>query len=318
MTGQALIRIGTRGSPLALVQAAWVRERLAAAWPELAADGAVEIVPIKTTGDRITDRSLADAGGKGLFTKEIEEALRDRRVDVAVHSLKDVETRLPDGLEIDCVPAREDPRDVLVAEGEGAPRSLAAIPRGATVGTSSLRRRAQVLALRPDLRVVEWRGNVDTRIQRLARGEAAATLLALAGLKRLGRDVARWGVLEAAEMLPAVAQGALGIERRADDERVARHLAPLGDRASLLAVTAERAFLAALDGSCRTPIAALARLDGGDRLAFDGLVASPDGTRVERIARGGAAADAAAIGRDAGAEIRRRVGERFFSTASPA
>ncbi len=166
MTEPALIRIGTRGSPLALVQTA--------AWPELAAPGAVAIVPIKTTGDRITDRSLADAGGKGLFTKEIEEALRDGRVDIAVHSLKDVETRLPDGMVIDCVPLREDPRDVLVAEGEGAARTIGAIPRGATIGTSSLRRRAQILGLRPDLRVVEWRGNVDTRIQRLARGESAA------------------------------------------------------------------------------------------------------------------------------------------------
>ncbi len=315
MTEPALIRIGTRGSPLALVQSAWVRDRLAAAWPDLAAPGAVAIVPIKTTGDRITDRPLADAGGKGLFTKEIEEALREARVDIAVHSLKDVETKLPDGMAIDCVPLREDPRDVLVAEGEGAVRRIADLPRGAVVGTSSLRRRAQILGLRPDLRVVEWRGNVDTRIQRLTRGEAAATLLALAGLKRLGRDVARWGILEPNEMLPAVAQGALGIERRAGDDRVARYLAPLTDRASLLAVTAERAFLAALDGSCRTPIAALATLDGGDRLHLDGLVAAPDGSRVARVARDGGAADAAALGRDAGAELKRRIGAALFTPA---
>jgi hydroxymethylbilane synthase len=308
---EALIRIGTRGSPLALAQSEWVRRRLAAAWPELAAPDAVAIVPMTTTGDRIKDRPLAEVGGKGLFAKEIEEALRDGRVDIAVHSLKDMETRLADGLVIDCVPAREDPRDVLVASGA---RAIAELPRGAVVGTSALRRRAQLLALRPDLRIIEWRGNVDTRIARLARGDAAATVLALAGLKRLGLDVSGWAVLAASEMLPAAAQGALGVERRADDARMARFLAPLHDRGSGLAVTAERALLAALDGSCRTPIAALATIDG-DRLALDALVASPDGSRVLRTSRAGPAADAAALGTDAGAELRRRAGSDFFAPA---
>jgi hydroxymethylbilane synthase len=321
---EALIRIGTRGSPLALVQSEWVRRGLAAAWPELAAPDAVAIVPIRTSGDRIQDKPLADAGGKGLFTKEIEEALRDGRVDIAVHSLKDMETRIPDGLVIDCVPQREDPRDVLVAAGGAArPRAIAELPQGAVVGTSALRRKAQLLALRPDLKIVDWRGNVDTRIKRLEHGAsegagasqgAVATLLALAGLKRLGHDVSGWAVLEPSEMLPAVAQGALGVERRADDARVARLLAPLHDRAAGLAVTAERALLATLDGSCRTPIAALATIDG-ERLALDALVATPDGSRVLRTAREGAAADAAALGRDAGAELKARAGRDFFATA---
>jgi hydroxymethylbilane synthase len=317
---EALIRIGTRGSPLALAQSEWVRRRLAAAWPELAAPDAVAIVPIRTSGDRIQDRPLAEAGGKGLFTKEIEEALRDGKVDIAVHSLKDMETRLADGLAIDCVPEREDPRDVLVAASSGAGPfgaglgAIADLPRGAVVGTSALRRKAQLLALRPDLRIVDWRGNVDTRIARLERGDAAATVLALAGLKRLGRDVSGWAVLGTEEMLPAVAQGALGLERRADDARIERFLAPLHHRASGLAVSAERALLAALDGSCRTPIAALATL-AGDRLALEALVASPDGSRVLRASRAGAAADAAALGRDAGAELKQRAGHGFFVSA---
>jgi hydroxymethylbilane synthase len=312
---KSLIRIGTRGSPLALVQSEWVRHRLAAAWPELAAPDAVAIVPIRTTGDRIQDRPLADAGGKGLFTKEIEEALRDGRVDIAVHSLKDMETRIPDGLAIDCVPEREDPRDVLVtAAGGPQPRAIVELPEGAVVGTSALRRKAQLLALRPDLRIVDWRGNVETRIARLERGDAAATLLALAGLKRLGRDVSGWAVLTPSEMLPAVAQGALGLERRADDARIARVLAPLHDRTAGQAVTAERALLAALDGSCRTPIAALATV-AGDELVLDALVATPDGSRVLRTSRAGAAADAAALGRDAGAELKARAGRDFFATA---
>jgi hydroxymethylbilane synthase len=311
---EALIRIGTRGSPLALAQSEWVRRRLASAWPELAAPDAVAIVPIRTTGDRIKDKPLAEAGGKGLFTKEIEEALRDGRVDIAVHSFKDMETRIADGLVIDCVPEREDPRDVLIAASALGARAIAELPQGAVVGTSALRRKAQLLARRPDLRIIDWRGNVDTRIARLARGDAAATLLALAGLKRLGLDISGWAVLAPSEMLPAVAQGALGVERRADDARIARFLAPLHDRASGLAVTAERALLAALDGSCRTPIAALATIEG-DRLALEALVASPDGKRVLRTSRAGAAVDAASLGRDAGAELKRRAGSDFFATA---
>jgi len=307
-----VLRIGTRGSPLALAQATMVRAQLASAHG-LPAE-AFELKTIRTSGDVIQDRPLAEVGGKGLFTKEIEEALRDGRVDVAVHSFKDMETRIADGLAIDCVPEREDPRDVLIAAGAGGPRSIATLPHGAVVGTSALRRRAQLLALRPDLRIIEWRGNVDTRLARLARGDAAATLLALAGLKRLGLDVSQWAVLAPSEMLPAVAQGALGLERRADDERAARFLAPLHHRASGLAVTAERALLAALDGSCRTPIAALATIDG-DHLALDALVASPDGKRVLRTARAGLAVDAARLGTDAGRELKQRAGSDFFVPA---
>jgi hydroxymethylbilane synthase len=309
------IRIGTRGSPLALVQAELTRTWLAQAWPELAAPDAIAIVPIRTSGDRIQDRPLAEAGGKGLFTKEIEEALLAGAIDIAVHSLKDVETRLPDGLTIDCVPMREDPRDVLITHGLGPVRRIADLPQGAVVGTSALRRRAQLLALRPDLRVVNYRGNVDTRIAKLGRGEAQATLLAKAGLNRLGRDDPDWTVLEPDEMLPAVAQGALGLQRRSDDERVARLLAALNHAPSFLAVTAERAALAALDGSCRTPIAAHARPAPDGRLLLDALIASMDGARVLRATRIGPAGNAEAIGRDAGAELKTRAGPGFLGQA---
>lgn len=309
------IRIGTRGSPLALVQAELTKSWLAAAWPELAAPDAIEIVPIRTSGDRIQDRPLAEAGGKGLFTKEIEEALLAGAVDIAVHSLKDVETKLPDGLTIDCVPAREDPRDVLIAHGLGAMRRIADLPSGAVVGTSALRRRAQLLALRPDLVVVNYRGNVDTRIDKLKRGEAQATLLAKAGLNRLGRFDPDWAVLEPDEILPAVAQGALGVQRRSNDERTARRLAALNHAPSFQAVSAERAALAALDGSCRTPIAAYARLAPDGRMLLDALVASIDGARVLRAARIGPAGSAAAIGHDAGAELKARAGPGFFGQA---
>lgn len=308
----ASLRIASRGSPLALIQAEQVKAMLARAWPELAAPGAIEIVVIRTTGDRVTDRSLSEIGGKGLFTKEIEEALFANTADLAVHSMKDVETRLPDGLVIDCLPPREDAREVLVAAA-GSP-GLADLPHGAVVGTSSLRRRALVRAARPDLRLIEFRGNVDTRLAKLARGEAAATLLALAGLKRLGRVLTTARILSVEEFLPAVAQGALGIERRGDDERVARLLAPLNDATTARAVAAERAVLAALDGSCRTPIAAHARIDGG-RLELDALVARPDGSQVLRTRREGAVADAARLGTDAGAELKARAGAGFFQAA---
>jgi hydroxymethylbilane synthase len=306
MIDTALIRIGTRGSPLALAQAEEVRRRLAAAWPALAE--ALAVVPIKTTGDRIQDRTLAEAGGKGLFTKEIEEALLARTIDVAVHSMKDMPTWLPDGLAIACLLPREDPRDVLIA---ASAVRIADLPKGAVVGTASLRRQAQILALRPDLKVVPLRGNVETRLRKIAAGEAEATLLALAGLKRLGLESRARAVLGVDEMLPAVAQGAIGIECRRDDTRVLDALAPLNDARTATEVAAERALLARLDGSCRTPIAALARLDG-DALRLDALIATPDGTRVLRAARAGAAADAARLGDDAGAELRRAGGPGFF------
>ncbi|MCC7274363.1 MAG: hydroxymethylbilane synthase [Alphaproteobacteria bacterium] len=298
-----ILRIATRGSPLALWQAHAVKDALAAADPDLTAPDAVEIVVVRTTGDRVQDRTLAAIGGKGLFTKEIEEALLAGRADLAVHSMKDVPTVLPDGLVIDAMLPRADPRDALVGGGAGG---VAALPPAAVVGTASLRRQAQLLHRRPDLRVVPFRGNVDTRIGRIAAGEAQATVLALAGLVRLGRTHAVAAVLEPEEMLPAVAQGAIGVERRADDRRAAALLAAIGHRPTLVAVAAERALLAVLDGSCRTPIAALAELDGAGGLAFRALVAAPDGSALVATARSGAAADAERIGADAAAELRAR------------
>jgi hydroxymethylbilane synthase len=307
----ALVRIGTRGSPLALIQAQEVRTRLIEAWPDLAAVGAVTIVPIKTSGDRIQDRTLADAGGKGLFTKEIEEALLSGTVDIAVHSMKDMPTWLPEGLTIPCLLPREDPRDALI----GGARALADLPSGAIVGTSSLRRQAQLLALRPDLRVVSLRGNVETRLRKIAAGEADATLLALAGLKRLGMADRAGAILSAEEMLPAVAQGAIGVECRSADTRAHELLAPLNDRATSIAVAAERALLARLDGSCRTPIAALAVLAKDNAIRLDALIATPDGRRVLRAQRSGSSADAFALGDDAGQELRRSGGPDFFAAA---
>ncbi len=296
------LRIGTRGSPLALVQARGVRAALAAAWPALAPDAAVEIVPIRTSGDRIQDRTLAEAGGKGLFVKEIEEALLSGAVDLAVHSMKDVPTWLPDGLAIAAIMAREDPRDALIAPP--GVRALAGLPAGAVVGTASLRRQAPVLAARPDLVVRPLRGNVDTRLRKIAEGEADATLLAIAGLNRLGLAAHAAAILAPAEMLPSPAQGAIGIEIRVDDARTRDLVAALDHGPSATQVAAERALLARLDGSCRTPIAALATLDGL-RLVLDALVATPDGARVWRARRAGALADAERIGRDAGDELAR-------------
>ena len=311
MAQHARVRIGTRGSPLALIQAEEVRRRLAAAWPELAAAAAMAIVPIKTSGDRIQDRTLADAGGKGLFTKEIEEALLAGTIDVAVHSMKDMPTWLPEGLTIDCLLPREDPRDVLI----GPAKRIADLAEGAIVGTASLRRQAQILALRPDLRVIALRGNVETRLRKIAAGEADATLLALAGLRRLGIEHRASAVLSPEEMLPAVAQGAIGVECRKDDAHMGELLAALDDAGTGTVVAAERALLARLDGSCRTPIAALAVLEGTSTMRLDALIATPDGRRVLRTQRVGAASDAAALGDDAGRELRRNGGPEFFAAA---
>ena len=301
------LRIGTRGSPMALHQAALVRDRLVAAHPDLAAPGTVEILTIRTTGDRVQDRRLAEIGGKGLFTKEIEEALFAGRIDLAVHSLKDVETWLPDGLELACVMARDDPRDAFVSAQ--AP-SLAALPPGARVGTASLRRQAQLLRRRPDLRVVPIRGNVGTRLGKLEAGEVEALVLALCGLERLGMAERATEILSPEVMLPAVGQGVLTIECRAADEGLRRLLAPLHDPASAACVKAERAMLAALDGSCRTPIAGLARLDG-DELVLEGLLLRPDGSAEIRGRRAGRLGDAEALGTELGAELRRRAGPGF-------
>ena len=311
MTARPLLRLGTRGSALALAQTAEVRRRLIDAHPELGGDGAIETVVIKTTGDRIQDRTLADVGGKGLFTKEIEEALLERRIDAAVHSMKDVPTWLPEGLAIAAILPREDPRDALfTAHGP----NLAALPAGAVVGTASLRRQAQVLLARPDLKVVPLRGNVGTRLRKLDDGQVDATLLAVAGLRRLNMGDRITAVLTPEEMLPSVAQGALGIEVREGDASTRDYIEALDDPDSERRVAAERACLATLDGSCRTPIAALAEWeDGGAALRLRALVCMPDGSRAHRAERRGPPAQAAHLGRDAGEELRGAAGPEFFA-----
>jgi hydroxymethylbilane synthase len=303
-----VLRIGTRGSPLARRQAALASAALAAARPELAGPGAIEIVAIRTTGDRVTDRLLADLGGKGLFCKEIEAALLANEIDIAVHSMKDLPTWLPQGLAIGAVLEREDPRDALIARSAG---SLDGLPPGATVGTASLRRRAQLLARRPDLRVAALRGNVQTRLARLEAGEVDATLLAQAGLKRLGLEHLASAVLTPEEFLPAVGQGAIGLECRAADEAVRALLAAVDHAPSSLCVHAERALLDALDGSCHTPIAGYAEVAAG-RLRLRALIARPDGSECLTTERAGPPDDGPEMGRDAGLELRARAGAGFF------
>jgi hydroxymethylbilane synthase len=300
-------RIGTRGSPMALRQTALVRDRLVAAHPDLAAAGAVEIVTIRTTGDRVQDRLLAEIGGKGLFAKEIEEALIAGQIDLAVHSLKDLETWLPEGLAIACVLPRDDPRDVLVAT---ARVSFASLPEGSRVGTASLRRQAQLLRRRPDLAIVPIRGNVNTRMRKLDAGEVDALVLALCGLGRLGEAGRATEILPRDVMLPAVGQGALAIECRAADDTVRRLVEPLHDPMSAACVGAERAMLAALDGSCRTPIAGLAELIGG-RLSIEGLLLKPDGSDEIRGRRDGDIGDAEVLGTELGRELRSRAAPGF-------
>jgi hydroxymethylbilane synthase len=301
------LRIGTRGSALALYQANLVRDRLIAAHAELAEPGMVELEIVRTTGDRVQNRLLAEIGGKGLFTKEIEEALTDRRIDLAVHSLKDMETRLPAGLEIACVLPRADPRDAFLSRTGVL---LAELPPGATIGTASLRRGAQVLRLRPDLAVAPMRGNVDSRLAKLAAGEVDGLLLALCGLERLGKAALVTEILPVDRMLPAVGQGALAVECRAEDVQIRDLLQPLHDPDSAACVNAERGLLAALDGSCRTPIAALARI-AGERLRLDGILLSPDGKAERRGSIEGAPADADALGAALGAQLRHGAGPEF-------
>ncbi|MDB5645413.1 hydroxymethylbilane synthase [Methylobacterium sp.] len=300
---QRPLRIGTRGSPMALAQTGMVRDQIVAANPGLQ----TEIVVVNTVADRILDRPLSEIGGKGLFTKELEQALYAESVDVAVHSMKDVETWLPDGLVIACILERDDPRDAFLSHKASGFGELAA---GARVGTSSLRRAAQVLMRRPDLRIVPLRGNANTRMRKLEEGTCDATLLALCGLERLGMaDMAR-SVLSVDEMLPAVAQGALGIECREADTDVRALLAPLVSARATAELAAERGLLAELDGSCRTPIAALARITG-DRLDLDGLLFLPDGSAHWAVRREGLVTDAARIGQEAGAELKRLAGDTY-------
>ena len=305
-TPDSPMRIGTRGSPLALAQAEETRDRLRAAHGLDAECFRIEI--IKTTGDRVQDRALSEIGGKGLFTKEIEEALLAGHIDIAVHSMKDMPTVLPEGLVIPCLLPREDVRDGFVSLRHA---SISALPEGAVVGSSSLRRRAQLLHRRPDLQLVEFRGNVQTRLRKLDEGVAEATFLAIAGLRRLGQQDLAANAIEPEEMLPAVAQGAIGIEIRESDKETAELLAAIHDPETEIRLSAERAFLAGLDGSCRTTIAGLAEVDG-DTVTFRGEIIRPDGSECLTTERRGTATDAAEMGRDAAAELRQRGGGGFF------
>jgi hydroxymethylbilane synthase len=302
----AKIRIGTRGSPLALAQARAVGRRLAGAHG--LGEDACELVVIKTTGDRITDRPLADAGGKGLFTKEIEEALLAGEIALGVHSMKDMPTFLPDGLAIGAALEREDPRDAFISVRFGAFDEL---PAGASVGTSSPRRQAQILHRRPDLTVVPLRGNVETRLRKIEEGVADATFLACAGLNRLGLAQHIRERMNTDVMLPAVAQGAIGIEILAADTDTARLIAPINDAATALCVAAERAFLAQLDGSCRTPIAGLAELSG-TTLNIRGEILAPDGKRRFAAQRTGEAQAALRLGEEIAAELLDYAGPEFL------
>ena len=301
-----IIRIGTRGSPLALAQAHETRSRLMAAH-DLPED-AFEIVVIKTTGDAILDRPLGEIGGKGLFTKEIEEQLLDGSIDLAVHSMKDMPVDQPDGLVLDCYLPREDVRDAFVSLEYG---SIAELPKGAKLGSSSLRRRAQILNRRPDLNVVEFRGNVQTRMKKLNDGVAHATFLAMAGLNRLGMTEVVKSAIDVDDLLPAVAQGAIGIERRSDDNRIHGMLGAINHGETTTRLEAERAFLRALDGSCQTPIAGLAVLDGTD-LTLRGEILRPDGSEAVSGSRAGGASDAAAMGADLAEELLSKSGGNFF------
>ncbi|CAN1542813.1 HemC Porphobilinogen deaminase [Paracoccaceae bacterium] len=300
------LKIGTRGSPLALWQAHEVRRCLMAAFalPE----EAFEVVVIKVTGDLVQDKALREIGGKGLFTREIEEALLDGGIDIAVHSMKDMPTLQPEGLVLDCYLPRADVRDAFVS-----PRysSIADLPLGATVGSSSLRRRAQLSLRRPDLKLVEFRGNVQTRMRKLDEGVADATFLALAGLTRLGMANVARAAIAPEEMLPAAAQGAIGIERRLDDARVAGLLAAIHDHETGLRLAAERAFLLRLDGSCQTPIAGLAVVEG-DTLWLRGELLRPDGSASVTGDKRGPVADGAAIGTALADALLGRAGPEFF------
>ena len=297
-----VLRIGTRGSKLALTQTRWVQSWLTQQWPGLA----VELTTIHTSGDRFVDQPLSAIGGKGLFVKEIEEALSAGTIDCAVHSMKDVPNELAEGLVIAAVPEREDVRDVLIARNAGGLREL---PKGARVGTSSLRRMALILAARPDIQVGSLRGNVDTRLRKLDTGDVDAIVLAAAGLRRFGIARPEAKSFDPEEFIPAIGQGALAIECRDDD--VAELLAPLDHTETHVAVTAERAFLKQVGGSCRTPLAAYATLNG-DAVTLRALIASPDGRQVVRGLRTGAVSAAAELGRALGSELLDQGGSEIL------
>ncbi len=305
------MKLGTRGSPLALTQSRHVASLLARAAGMEDSDFALE--SFVTSGDRLKDQRLQDAGGKGLFTKELDEALLDRRIDAAIHSMKDLPTKLPDGLVLAAVPEREDPRDAFISHKA---KTLKYLPKGAVVGTASLRRQAQALYVRPDLKVVVLRGSVETRLKKLEDGSIDATFLAMAGLTRLGLTGHVTALLDAEEMPPAPGQGALAVTCRADDTKTRALLAKISVTQCEIQTAAERGFLEALDGSCRTPIGALALIDGST-LSFRGEILSPDGKlrwRREDSVTLGSADEAAALGRRLGASIRADAGEDFIQS----
>lgn len=306
---RAVIVIGTRGSPLALAQTYETRRRLIQAFPNLADEGAIEIRVIKTTGDMILDKALADIGGKGLFTKEIDVAQLQGDIDIAVHSMKDVPTWLPEGIILPCMLPREDTRDVFISNKA---TTIEDLPDGSVIGSASLRRQSQILAKNPSLKVVNFRGNVQTRLRKLSEGVVDATLLALAGLARMDMTHHATSIIEQDDMLPAVAQGAIGITCRKDDTVMMDFLSALNHQDTKTCVDCERAFLARLDGSCRTPIAGQANIEHGV-LKFRGLVAKPDGSEVHQTTREGKPEDAVAIGTDAGAELKEKMGDDFFA-----
>eukprot|EP00927_Polykrikos_kofoidii_P036205 TRINITY_DN30585_c0_g1_i1.p1 TRINITY_DN30585_c0_g1~~TRINITY_DN30585_c0_g1_i1.p1 ORF type:complete len:444 (-),score=84.81 TRINITY_DN30585_c0_g1_i1:71-1351(-) len=310
-SAEATLRLGTRGSPLALAQAHEAKRRLGEAFPELAADDAVDIRILSTTGDQRLEIPLSQEGGKGLFTRELDIALIEKEVDFCVHSTKDVPTLLVPNTQLCTMLPREDPRDVLISGVDGVTRVEDFAP-GSIIGTASLRRQAQIYAKNPEVKCVNFRGNVQTRLRKLRAGEVSGTFLAYAGLKRMNMEEHLTRILEWDEMLPAISQGAISFQCRSDDERVLQYLKPLSHLPTMQAVTCERAFLASLDGNCRTPIAGQARIIDG-KLHFSGLVASPDGKRMFRVERNDCSVEECEeVGLDAGLEIRKEAGEKFF------
>ena len=304
------LRIGTRGSPLAMAQAYETRRRLMEEFPELTEEGAIEICVLKTQGDMILDKSLMELGGKGLFTKELDTALLGDEVDICVHSMKDVPTWLPEGTVLPCNLPREDTNDAFIHK-DGSVTTIAELPDNSVIGTASLRRQAQLMAQNPTLKCVNFRGNVQTRLRKLSDGVVDATLLAIAGLKRMDMDDCATAVLDWDEMLPAVAQGAIGIQCRSDDERSLKYSDALNHPDTKACVDCEHAFLEALDGNCKTPIAGQARIIDG-KIKFKGLIAMPDGSQKFETESEGEIADAAKIGRAAGEKVKADAGEKFF------
>ncbi|GAB5370171.1 hypothetical protein AAMO2058_001469500 [Amorphochlora amoebiformis] len=301
------LRIGTRGSPLALAQAHETKKRLEEAFPHLR-DGGVSINVISTEGDERLDIALAEIGGKGLFTKELDVQLLLNKVDICVHSMKDVPTYLPEGTILPCNLPREDTRDVFISNKA---KSLAELPEGSVIGSASLRRQSQILARYPKLKVVNFRGNVQTRLKKLADGVVDATMLAYAGLKRMSMEEHATQIIEMDDMLPAISQGAIGIQCRTSDDASLEYLAALNHEETKTCVDCERAFLAALDGNCRTPIAGQAKIVDG-KLHFRGLISRPDGTDLFEVVREGAPQDAVTIGKEAGEYLLPNIDEGFF------